>query len=400
MQNMRLVMVSPRLPWPPTTGGQVRIAEIAVRLAESFDLTFIAPRNQEQELPNIDNIRFVCPVVDKLNVISKLSAFLHPFLPYHTAICHDRRLTRAIRQELDSGSYDVIYSHFIHPLVCLPRSYSAQLVVDQHNVDRDYWANKVALNRGLMKWFCRWNRQRTILFETRLLKMIWAFVSVSDDDRLKTMEYANSVVPFCWTALNGVDTKKCMPDFKRHADKSSVTLGYLGSMDIPMNIHTVSRFIRSILPNIRAKLINIETEFLVVGRNPAPSIRELAEKTPGIRLSGTVDNIVPWMHQVDILVAPILMGAGTKLKVAEALACGLPVVGTSAALAGLPGTEGVHYLQADNDDDFADAVCLLARSADKRASIGQAARKLAEEYLSWDSIVDGLAQNIQESLRF
>jgi glycosyltransferase involved in cell wall biosynthesis len=391
-------MLSPSLAWPSTTGGQVRIAEVAMRLAQHFNVTFMSPRYHGELLPHFDNIKCVCPDAGRPGLITRLRALLNPFLPYHTAICRNHSFSEAIRLELQSQPYDVIYSHFIHPLICLPPRFSAHLVVDQHNVDRDYWQNKVSLNAGLMKLFCRWNRQRTVMFENSSFQNIWAYVSVSNEDRAGTMSYAHPHVKHFWCAPNGVDTQKYKPASTPAIAKDGIVLGYLGSMDLPMNTHAVTSFAVSILPLIRARLTDLKTEFLVIGRNPAASIRNLADGMPGIRLSGTVDDVAPWLRQVDILVAPIQMGAGTKLKVVEALACGIPVVGTSPALAGLPGKADVHYLRADDNESFADSVCALAHSPDRRRSLGNAARELAEEYLSWDRIVNDLAQNIEEVL--
>jgi glycosyltransferase involved in cell wall biosynthesis len=138
--------------------------------------------------------------------------------------------------------------------------------------------------------------------------------------------------------------------------------------------------------------------FLVIGRDPAPSIVALAGSMPGMSLSGTVDDVLPWLQQVDILVSPLKIGAGTKLKVAEAMACAIPVVGSALAFAGLDGRSGEHYVVARDGPDFVAAVARLARSAVEREEIGRRARALAIRDLDWRGIGDRLSADIAGAL--
>jgi polysaccharide biosynthesis protein PslH len=107
---------------------------------------------------------------------------------------------------------------------------------------------------------------------------------------------------------------------------------------------------------------------------------------------------VPWLQQISILVSPLRIGAGTKLKVAEALSCGLPVVGSPLAFAGLPGVSGEHYVSAETDDDFVSAVCRLAACPAERTAMGHKARALAQTHLEWAAIGDRLAGDIRAAL--
>lgn len=395
--RLRMLMLSPTAPWPATTGGLVRIAALLDQMARHFDVTFIAPRRPDQVVPTLAPAEFICPALADASVGRRVRAAADWSRPFHAALYRRPEVARLVHGELARGGYSVVYSHFIYGLDYLADS-SVPVVVDQQNVDRLYWRNKAEQSSFPMNTFARWNVSRTIAFEKRFLQKIWAYVSVSDDDREQTQRYAQPRVKHFWVGPNGVDTRRFIPRTPARRADAALTLGYLGSMDLQMNVDAVRRFCAILLPRIRARLHDIDVRFLVIGRNPSAAIQALADETVGMSLSGTVDDVVPWLQQVDIVVCPLRIGAGTKLKVAEAMSCGLPVVGSSLALVGVPGCPGEAYVRADHDDSFVEAVCRLARAPDDRTAIGANARRVAERHLEWTVIGHALASEITAAL--
>jgi glycosyltransferase involved in cell wall biosynthesis len=391
-----MLMVSPMAPWPATTGGLVRISGLLTQLAGHFDLTFVSPRRADQIVPGDLPARVICPALPDPGLSRKAAALLDPTRPYHVALHSRRRVARIIRRELAEHRYDLVYSHFIYGLQYFAGS-RVPVIVDQQNVDRMYWKNRSQHSRFPVKLFTEWNSRKTVGFETRVLPRVWAYVSVSDEDRERTRAYAEPHVRHFWVAPNGVDTCRFRPRPRRESIRT-VTLGYLGSMDLHMNVDAVERFCSVLLPRIRQELNDLDVEFLVIGRAPSASIRSLARATSRMTLSGTVPDVLPWLHRVDILVCPLHVGAGTKLKVAEAMSCALPVVGSSLALAGLPGRSREHYIRVEDDESFVDAVCWLARSPEARAAVGQKARELATRSLDWRTIGRQLVDDIEAAL--
>jgi glycosyltransferase involved in cell wall biosynthesis len=392
-----MLMLSPEAPWPSTTGGLVRIAGLCSQLARHFDLTFISPRRRDQVLPTAVPARFVCPELPDPGVMKKAFALVDPLRPFHCAMYWRKEIASAVRRELAERPYDVVYSHFIYGAPYLG-DLRVPVIVDQQNVDRVYWQNKSEHSPFPIDLFAAWNTRRTIEFETRFLPRIWAYVSVSEDDRQQTQAYAQQQVKHFWVAPNGVDTRRFTPAARSACDPNAVTLGYLGSMALQMNVDAVQRFVCELLPRIQAALQGVRVRFTVIGSAPSPAIRRLARQTSGMSLSGTVDDVVPWLQDLDILVCPLRIGAGTKLKVAEALSCGLPVVGSPLAFAGLPGHSGEHYVVANSDDSFVESVCHLAQGPAKRTAMGVKARQLAEQHLEWDAIGEKLSGEIEGAL--
>ena len=390
-------MVSPVAPWPATTGGLVRIANLLTELSQHFDVTFVSPRGAGQRMPADLPVRFLCPEVPPPSARRKALAAADPTRPYHAVLYASRRVRNVVHEAIAQERYDLIYSHFLFPMEYIPKD-AAHVIIDSQNVDRVYWQSKVDHSPLAVSVFARWNKRRTIAYESRLLSRIWAYVSVSEEDRDRTRGYAGADVKHFWVAPNGVDVRRFAPAEADAADGTAVTLGYLGSMDLEMNVEAVRRFCVDLLPRIRQQLERTRVKFLVIGREPSPAIRALAQATPDVTLSGTVADVAPWLQRLDILVCPLRMGAGTKLKVAEGLASGLPVVGSSLALAGLPGQPGEDYIAADDDDSFVDAVCRLVHKPEARRALARRARALAVEALDWGAIGSRLASDIKSAL--
>jgi glycosyltransferase involved in cell wall biosynthesis len=122
-----------------------------------------------------------------------------------------------------------------------------------------------------------------------------------------------------------------------------------------------------------------------VGRNPSRQLRETAA-TAGVTVTGTVDDVRPYMRRAAVYVVPLRIGGGTRLKIYEALAMGKAVVSTTIGAEGLPLEEGVHILRADDPEAFAGKVLDLLRDRTRRRELGTAGRRLMEQEYSWSRV--------------
>jgi polysaccharide biosynthesis protein PslH len=127
---------------------------------------------------------------------------------------------------------------------------------------------------------------------------------------------------------------------------------------------------------------------LVIGRNPPASLRALAEKDPGIRITGTVPDVRPLMAEAAAMVLPLRVGGGTRIKIYEAMAMGAPVISTTIGAEGLDVTHGKNILLADTAEAFAaETAGLLGEPGRAQAMASEARRHVAEKY-SWGSVAE------------
>src|SRR5947199_5375242 len=155
-------------------------------------------------------------------------------------------------------------------------------------------------------------------------------------------------------------------------------------MDWMPNDDGVLYFLRSVLPLIRREIPPLS--FTIVGRKPSEKLRTAAAADPGVQVTGTVDDIRPYVEEGSVYVVPLRIGSGTRLKIFEAMAMGKAIVSTTLGAEGLPVTDKTDICLEDGPESFAAATVYLLKNDAGRERLGLAARELVEERYSWDAV--------------
>jgi glycosyltransferase involved in cell wall biosynthesis len=265
------------------------------------------------------------------------------------------------------------------------------IVVDWHNIESEVmW--RYASTTG--NWAKRIAAKRTAKLiervEDQLLDTCRTHTVTSERERQKLLARrpgANiQVIP------NGVDasfyTAKKIADAppKTRVGDLKQTILFVGYMDYHANIDAVTWFSRVAWPEIARTYPAMH--FVIVGRDPAPEVRALASDR--IHVTGTVDDVRPFYASAVAAVVPLRSGSGTRLKILEAMAAGVPVVSTKLGAEGIDIEDGLHYLQADSGPEIAAAVHLIASSEEIRSRLSQAARELVCRTYDWSVIGERL----------
>jgi glycosyltransferase involved in cell wall biosynthesis len=164
-------------------------------------------------------------------------------------------------------------------------------------------------------------------------------------------------------------------------------------MDYHANIDAVIWFSNAVWPEISRTHPHLQ--FTIVGRNPAPEVRALASDR--IRVTGTVDDVRPFYASAVAAVVPLRSGSGTRLKILESIAAGVPVVSTRLGAEGIDVEHDIHILLADSAPEIAAAVHRIASSTEERSRLSQAARALVCRVYDW-SIIGKQLFGIHKSL--
>jgi glycosyltransferase involved in cell wall biosynthesis len=233
-----------------------------------------------------------------------------------------------------------------------------------------------------------WRKVRR--YEARTCARARLTLTVSDVDRTALA----SLAPGAAIAAipTGVDIDYFAPDGTRETPASLV---FTGSMDWYPNDDAVRHFMATVLPRIRAEIP--DASLTVVGRRPAAGLREAAARA-GVAVTGTVDDVRPYVAAAAVYVVPIRIGGGTRLKIFEALAMGKAVVSTTIGAEGLPLVPGEHFLRADEPGEFADAVVSLIRNPSRRRALGRAGRRLVQERYAWSRIAREFEMRCEEEI--
>jgi glycosyltransferase involved in cell wall biosynthesis len=307
---------------------------------------------------------------------------------------HDwRPIQQALRQTIETERPDVLYMDHLDSFVyshVAPKG--TCLALDLHNVYSLIAARTAQESSAMRRVYL--NREARLLrkMEAECARRCDVLTAVSTEEAEYFRGLGNAhvhVVP------NGVDCQ-------RYAElpvgrKGGVpTILYLGAMSWRPNVAAAQFLAADVLPSVRE--VVPDAVLRIVGRDPLPEVVALARR-PGVSVTGAVDSVVPYLAEAHVLAVPLESGGGTRLKILEAFAAGLPVVSTPVGAEGIDAQPGVHFLQADRPQ-FARALVAALCDGDTRQRLPSAARQLVLEKYDWravgeraiDAILDGLGR--------
>ncbi len=370
---------------PLDSGGKIRSFHIARELARIHKVTLFTFYMEKAN----DEHHTLAPIFQKvvmhpLKVSSgrgfgealRYLANFFAALPYSVTKYCRPDVARHLCEVLAAEKYDVIVCDFLHAAGVVPFERGIPVVLFTHNVEAMIWKRhwEVAAN-PVWKFVCKREYHKMEAAELNYLRRSTQVLTVSDAD---TAFFARNInLAKITTIPTGVD----IDYFKPMSGEEPNSLIFTGSMDWMPNEDGILYFSKEILPLIRKQRPGVQV--WVVGRKPGKKIKALAESDRGIRVTGRVEDIRPYIAKGSVYIVPLRVGSGTRIKIFEAMAMGKAVVSTIIGAEGLPVTPGSDIILADEPQRFAENVCHLLGSSEERNRVGHAARKLVEENYSW-----------------
>jgi sugar transferase (PEP-CTERM/EpsH1 system associated) len=387
---MRVLFLSPRQCWPTTTGARLREYHLARQIARKVELTLLAFSDD----PMTDGLAFcretiVVPPPKRYTFWKLLTGIAGrdpvPVLNYTTP-----EMRAALDQLLARTQFDIVQIEGTPmagyaDLICR-RTDPPAVVYDWHNIESELMRRFAAQSNFAKRIYANLTADRLEGLESRMLAEAAAHVVCSERERDRLLDLAPEASVD--VVENGVDC-----DFFAASESGAKrdSLMFVGSMNYHANIEAAVRFTREIWPQIRSQYPELRLK--LVGSNPAPSVRALASD-PAIEVTGTVPDIRPYYASALAAMVPLKTGGGTRLKILEALAAGVPVISTKAGAEGLELTPGEHLLIAETGDEWLTAVRRVADPV-VAACLSDAGRKRVLERYDWSVPGSRLLQSYQ-----
>jgi glycosyltransferase involved in cell wall biosynthesis len=393
---MKILWVKAGKLTPVDTGGKIRSYNLLRHLAARHELVLLSyyggPADEEYDheiARHFPGVVPVCTGVPGESVLHYASRILSP-APYAVTKFTSPRVRRLVTTWLAERRFDVAVCDFLSASLNFPRRSPTPCVLFQHNVESVLWKRQARHERSRLK---------RAAFEIEALKMaryeratVASFehvVAVSSRDR-ETMSTMTDPARIS-VAPTGVDVGHYRPAAGIRARAPLVM--FLGSMDWEANIDAVEYFCADIWPAIRSRVP--DARFRIVGRNPGPRARKLAADS--VEVTGTVPSVVDHLKEAAVVVVPLRIGGGTRLKIFEAMAAGRAVVSTSVGAEGLDVTHGEDLVLADTTSGFVDQVVGLLRDPVRRASLERAAAESAVRH-DWPQVAAQFEQILAGTL--
>ena len=216
-------------------------------------------------------------------------------------------------------------------------------------------------------------------YEGDVCRQVRKVIAVSEPDAALMQEWYG--VKRVEAVPTGVDADY----FKaRSAVPAAADLVFVGSLDWAPNIDGIDWFQSEVLPLILRR--KPDCSVAIVGRKPPRAIQKLSSRYPGIQVTGTVPDVRPWLWGSKVSIVPLRVGGGTRLKIFEAMAAGIPVVSTTIGAEGLGARDGETIRIADTPEDFAAACIALLDDAAERECLRDRALQMVTEQYSWEAV--------------
>ncbi|MFP4414654.1 glycosyltransferase family 4 protein [Coleofasciculus sp.] len=391
---MKILMLSSTFPYPPTQGGtQVRTFNLLKHLT-GHEITLLTQRADDVTDADIEALRewvaelvvFPRPTTSSLKggllgKLQRFGQFLQQGIPPSVLSIYSPQLQDWVDQCVKQNNVDVITcEHSVNEIYVRPE-FREQLrtVVNIHSSVYASCRNQLQTGTSENLWRDRLNLPLLYRYEQRYCAKFSHIVVTTDDDRQQIQSFNPpsqiAVIP------NGVDFSQ-FP--YRTVDPGGHRLIFIGAMDNLANIDAVRFLSLEVFPAIQERYP--DTTLTLVGARPTSEVLALGNR-PGITVTGRVPSMADYLHQATVCVVSMRTGYGIKNKTLEAMAAGVPVVGSDRGLEGLevdsPNVP-LRALRANSVSEYVDAVTRLFEESQLRPQLSQNGRQFIENNYTWE----------------
>jgi glycosyltransferase involved in cell wall biosynthesis len=367
----RVLVLAGESPLPPSSGLRQRILHLTRALAAELDVELAALGDVPAGTAEPFTIHSVPHEVSRARA---LATSLRQ--PYQAAKVESAVLRRLVA----AGKWTSVQAEL--PFIAPAAGERAPLVLDTHNVETDVLRTLADLERRpfhRLRW--RWEAAKTERFERRVLARAAAVCATSDADaaELERLGARNVLV-----VPNGV----ACAEIEHRPPAAGAELCYVGHFGYRPNVLAAVELVDTVLPRLRAELP--DATVTLVGREPGPELAARAGES--VSVAADVPDVLPFLRRCRALVVPLRSGSGTRLKVLEALAAGVPVVSTPFGVGGLDVRDGTHVLVGATPRELAEQALRVLRDDSLAAALSTAGRALVEARYDWPVVARPLVE--------
>jgi len=385
---LRILFACPYIPYPPTHGGAVRMYNLIRQLAREHEVYLLSFVENEQEFAGMDHLQELCRDVKLIlrqqtwrrdNVLwFKPQSSLNEF--------YSREFERALEQMVDNYDIDIVQYEYTQMADYVRNFPRAKEVLTEHDVTfltRYRYFRQTRLSLEKLRACIRWLGM--YVYELEACRRFDLVFTVSTKEK-ELLEQYDRRLKVSDSAPTGADTGFYRPEARTAVEKDTIL--FVGFFKHFPNVEGILYFCREIYPQIKREVPGVK--LYVVGANPPPEVRELAEDS-SIVITGFVEDLRDYYAKASLFVVPILRGAGTRVKIFEAMAAGIPIVSTTLGAEGINVTPEKDILLADTPEQFARQVVALLNQPSFQFDIAAEAHRLVVEKYEWANIAKQLA---------
>lgn len=387
---MNILFVSAVFPYPLHSGGQTRMYNLLKRLSKKHRITLAAFVRDRSEAAYAQKL----PFLHAVHTVYRGRAWQAPYVTKTLAGKYPLLLTTydlpemrtLISELLKKSRFDLVHLEPFYVWPVLPDT-TLPVVVSEHNVEYSVYARYVRGMPFIFKPFLAWDVGKLTYWEKLVWRSARTLTAVSQKDARTMEEYLGHEVP---VVENGVDVS--VFTYKKPVSPSGKRALFVGNFRWLPNREAADMLVSRIWPEITKK--HPDAVLTIAGKHAR--LLKIPKKTH-LRVLNDPGDIVSVYHDADVFVAPMGISGGSKYKMLEAMATGIPIVATDAGMHGLTAEAGIQYSLADTPESFRDTVSALWEKPAEAVRFSKAARALVERDYSWENIARKLDRIWQKS---
>ncbi|OGR50712.1 MAG: hypothetical protein A3I11_02190 [Elusimicrobia bacterium RIFCSPLOWO2_02_FULL_39_32] len=382
---MRILFLSHTFPLPIDDGVRLQCYYLLKELAKSHSIYLLclndsAVSNDAKEKIRSLGIRLVDVIEHPVprSFWQRLANSLFDPVPFCVRQFESKLLRKTLKNFLSNTPIDVVHVNYLSMSIYrdeFPLIPSIFFPLDAVSM---MFERNIRFETNIFRKFYMYLQWKKVInFESKILLKFEENMVVSPVDKdhlLKRCPKAKiEVSPL------GLNTDYFIP--KQNVLEESDSILFRGVMNFFPNTDAVRYFYKTIFPMVRKQ--SPSAKFYVVGKSPSSDILAWAKEDSGLTLTGFVDDIRIWMARASVVVCPMRVGSGIKIKIMESMSMGKAIVSTSLACAGLEVKNEEHLLIEDDPFLFAQKIVYLLKDRQARIKLGNKARKFVLESYSW-----------------
>ncbi len=388
-----ILAVTSQLPWPLDSGGHIRSFHLLRALARRFNVrlvtgSFGGTDSTPFEAEGI-HVRMVpltrMPAPRDLGRVAMASVSGTPSVCYARHSHH--ALSAAVLEEFSVARPDLLYLDHLDSFQVIDTVPSVPTVIDLHNVYSTLVSRTGDGRRAAVRAYLRREARLLDAVERKAVTRADAVMAVSTSDRDHFVAIGGRnvhVIP------NGVDCPHYAPRTLHRFSGPPLVL-YVGALSWQPNADAVSFLAQKVLPELRTRVP--ELRIRAIGRGAGSELLRLRH-IPGMEILTDVADVRPHLSEAHVLAVPLEAGGGSRLKILEAFAAGLPVVSTPIGAEGLDATDGTHLLLAGRSE-ISEAILRVIRNPTLALTLASNARAVAEQRYDWGHIGERAASIVE-----
>jgi len=373
---MRIIFLTFQFPYPAFSGAAIKTLSLLDYLRRDHEVHLVSlrrgrlTRTQQEWAARLDGVEMV--VLNKpRNAWSLLGSYIAR-VPLRIARNRSAKMARLVEGQLKALRPDVLFVDGLSMAQYLPHGFRRRAILHEHNAEYVIWQRQAEIESGLRRWVASREAARLRGYEASVVRQFGKIFAVSEEDRQTLIELGAK--PSNVGVLANIPDRTLLnrpaPIF---ADTEPVIL-YFGTLSWQPNIEGLERILSSIFPGVCQKVP--EARLVVAGVGASRALAARVAAIAGAEFRGQVEDPEPLYRGARVLVDATRSGGGTRLKVLNAFARGIPVVASTLAAQGLEVIPGVHLLMADSEAKTIDALVLLLRDDDRCRTLSDNARAL------------------------